>query len=115
LVVSRVLILVHPPSPSDVRDHYATFAVEYEFSTRKGQTIYELETRLYKAGFERGRGTRRPTEGIEDGGRIEYPPLALHVVRFPLLVADVAPLSRSSDAYLERYAIVFRSGWRPSK
>jgi len=108
--VSRDLILAHPPSPSDVRDHYATFALEYEYAKSKGQTIYELGAQLYEAGFERGRGTRRLTEGFEDGGRIEYPPLALHAMRLPLLVADVAPLSQSIDAYLDRYAILYRSG-----
>jgi hypothetical protein len=110
LVVSRILILVHPPSPSDVRDHYVWFALEHELSNRKGQTIYEFGARLYKAGFERARGTRRIAEGFEDGGRIEYPPLALHVMFLPRLVADVASPSRSIEADLDRYVKVYRTG-----
>ena len=120
LVVSRFLILMNPPPLSDARMHYGSLALEFELAARKGQTIYQYEAQRVANDLAQPRAADRQsllrqfriaggrTEGLEDGARVEYPPLALLVMRLPLFLTDYS-LRQYIDDYMNKYLAVFRA------
>ena len=121
LLVSRFLILMYPPPLSDARMHYGSFALEFELAARKGQTIYQYEAQRVANELARPRtADRRPsfrqfritggrTEGLADGANVEYPPLALFVMRLPLFFTDYS-LQKYVTDYMNNYLVIFRVG-----
>jgi hypothetical protein len=120
LLVSRFLIVIYPPPLSDARMHYGSFALEFELASHKGQTIYQYEAQRVKNELARPGGAgRQPayrqfritggrTEGLEDGASVEYPPLALFVMRLPLFFTNYS-LRQNIDDYMNKYLAVFRA------
>jgi hypothetical protein len=107
LLVSRFVILMHPPPLSDARMHYGLFALEFELASRKGQTIYDVEAAEVKKKLARARATGTRAEDLEDSS-VDYPPLAQFVMRIPLLYPGTELSQLEDNEFINRYWIRYR-------
>jgi hypothetical protein len=108
-VGSRLLVLPFPQPASDLHV-CARYAYEQEAATRQGVSYYDLHAReverqleqLHAAGF---------SPALAEYRDVEYPPLALAVMRLPTLwMRERTGEGAMSEAFLQDYRFAYRVG-----
>jgi hypothetical protein len=98
---SRLAVLPFQPPATDV-GIYAEYAQEMELASREGRSFYEVHATARQQSDAAGRlaGTG------EEYRLVEYPPLALQVMRLPVLWMGAA----TDDEFAAAYAVAYRRG-----
>jgi hypothetical protein len=102
-VLSRLLILPFGQPASDV-GIYAEYAQEASEAARQGRSFYELH-----AAREHGEVGGRLAGAGDEYREVEYPPLALEVMRLPLLWMG-QPRGDTPDGFAAAYTVAYRRG-----
>jgi hypothetical protein len=103
-LVSRLVVLPFPQPASDV-GIYAEYAQERQAAAREGRSFYELHATAREHSVAAGR-----LAGAGDEYRdVEYPPLAIEVLRLPLLWMSRPDDDTAAD-FAASYAVAYRRG-----
>jgi hypothetical protein len=107
-VASRAFVLAYPAPASDI-SIYAPYVHEKEAARRQGVSFYEFHARSIQDQIDAARAAGQRTSSLEEYKVVEYPPLALIVMRIPGCCMDLhdAPTVPPS-VFLEAYRPVFR-------
>jgi hypothetical protein len=107
--VSRLLLLPHPQPTSDV-DIYARYVQEAAAAARHGESFYEYHARAVEQRAAEAREKGTLTAPLDEYKDVEYPPLALAVLRLPLLWMREAPGAELTPAFEAAYRDAYRLG-----
>jgi hypothetical protein len=109
-LASRLLVLPFPQPFSDVAI-YAQYAWEQQVAARRGVSFYDVHA---EAGREQARKTRVTgslAASSDEYETVEYPPLALVVMRLPTLwMGGQATGEELTPAFIEEYSSAYRLG-----
>src|SRR5262249_4049561 len=83
--LTRMVILPFPQPTSDV-GIYARYVHEYDAARRAGIPFYEFHTRAAQDQIERAQAEGRLVGSREEYKDVEYPPLAVAIMRLPQLL-----------------------------
>jgi hypothetical protein len=109
-VVSRLLVLPLQQPASEV-SLYAQYAWEQETASREGVSFYDLHARAVRQQMEDARAAGDPPAALEEYQNVEYPPLALAVMRLPLLWMHGRPADEGlTPAFQEAYRTAYQRG-----
>jgi hypothetical protein len=100
LFVSSRLVVLHLQPPVTDVGIYAEYARELQQATAEGRSFYEIHARARQHGDTAG----HLAGGGEEYRDVEYPPLAVQLLRLPLLWMDTG----STDDFAKAYAIAYR-------
>jgi hypothetical protein len=103
-LATRLVILPFSQPASDV-GIYAEYAQERQAAAREGHSFYEL----HAAARERTEAPGRLAGAGEELRDVEYPPLAVEVLRLPLLWMRRADTASSAD-FAVAYTVAYRRG-----
>jgi hypothetical protein len=103
-VLSRLLVLPFSQPASDV-GIYAEYAREVETAAREGRSFYEL----HAAAREHGEAAGRLAGAGDEYRDVEYPPLAVEVLRLPLLWMRPPETNTPAD-FAAAYTVAYRRG-----
>jgi hypothetical protein len=107
---SRMLLLPGPQPTSDV-GIYAQYAHEYEAASRQGVSFYDFHAQAEQEKAEAARAAGTLVASIDEYKDVEYPPLALAVMRLPELWMQERPAGGPlTPAFVEDYRSAYRLG-----
>jgi hypothetical protein len=105
-IASRLVILLIPNSETDVRI-YARYAFDYEMASRAGEGFYAYHARTVQQQIDEARARGNLGSSLEEYRDVEYPPLALLVMRIPApsrnKAGDVVPPEVFDREYRKSY------------
>jgi hypothetical protein len=106
--LTRMVILPFPQPTSDV-GIYARYVHEYDAARRAGIPFYEFHTRAVQDETERARAEGRLVGPREEYKDVEYPPLAVAIMRLPqLLMGGDSGEGPLTPAFERHYYVAFR-------
>jgi hypothetical protein len=109
-VASRLLVLPLQQPASEV-SLYAQYAWEQEEATRTGVSFYELHAQVVQRQIEDARASGDPPAALAEYKNVEYPPLALGVMRLPLLWMHGPPGDGElTPAFRDAYRTAYQRG-----
>lgn len=109
-ILSRSVILPFPQPTSDV-GIYAQYAYEHEAAARAGVPFYEFHARAVQKQIDAARAMGRLAGSMEEYKDVEYPPLAIAVIRLPgLWIRDDAGGAQAPLDFVRRYYVTYRLG-----
>jgi hypothetical protein len=103
-LVSRLLVLPFAQPTSDV-GIYAQYAREVDTAAREGRSFYEF----HAAAIEQREAEGRLAGSGDEYRDVEYPPLAIEVLRLPLLWMH-QPATDSPADFAAAYTVAYRRG-----
>jgi hypothetical protein len=107
-LATRLLVLPAQQPASDV-DIYARYAHELAAASRDGASFYEYHARVVDRETEEARAAGKLIGSIDENKDVEYPPLALAVMRLPALGLDGGAAGDTpSPDYLRAYRARYR-------
>lgn len=107
-VASRLFVLPFPQPTSDV-GIYAAYAHEHEAACREGLPFYDFHARAVQEQIDAARAAGTPTGSMEENRIVEYPPLAIAIMRLPTFVmTQGAGPGPPSQAFEQEYRTVYR-------
>jgi hypothetical protein len=104
-LLTRLAILPLPSAASDV-SIYAKYAREQARAERLGVSFYDFHAGQVGSQAEQARAAGTLPAPIDEYRDVEYPPLALVVMRLPSLWMHVVP----GNSFEVRYSMAFRAG-----
>jgi hypothetical protein len=109
-LASRLLILPIPQPASDV-EIYARYAHEYRVASRQGVSFYEFHAQAVQQEADSARAAGTLVAPIDEYKDVEYPPLALAIMRLPELWMSGLPADGPlTPAFVEAYRSAYRLG-----
>jgi hypothetical protein len=109
-VVSRLLVLPLQQPASEV-SLYAQYAWEQDGASRTGVSFYELHAQAVQQQIEDARSSGDTPASLEEYKTVEYPPLALAVMRLPLLWMHGRPADGGlTPAFRAAYRTAYQRG-----
>jgi hypothetical protein len=109
-VVSRLLVLPLQQPASEV-SLYAQYAWEQDTASRTGVSFYDLHAQAVQQQIEDARAAGDPPVSLEEYKNVEYPPLALAVMRLPVLWMHGRPADGAlTPAFREAYRTAYQRG-----
>src|SRR5260370_18834445 len=109
-LLSRLVIVPYQQPATDVFI-YAQYAQEQEAAKQTGTSFYEYHAQMVQQQIQQAGGAGNPVASLEEYKNVEYPPLALAVMRLPLLWMKYRCKEETLTAeFKERYYFAFRQG-----
>jgi hypothetical protein len=108
ILLTRPLLVAFPQPISDV-EIYARYAHEQELASRTGRNFYELHEERFRREVEAARQAGTLIGSVDEYLKVEYPPLALAVMRLPTLwMSESATDAGPTLSYLASYRAAYR-------
>jgi hypothetical protein len=109
-LLTRLVVLPFPQPASDT-EIYAAYAFEQEAARREGVSFYEYHAREVERRAGEARAAGRLTGSIDEYKDVEYPPLAVAVLRLPLLWMGERPSGWPCPwSFVTGYGFAYRVG-----